>query len=257
VRVGTRAGAHYAEYTFAPSDRILNGFIQALVGLYDYAAVAKDPLGLALFTAGDAQARAMVPQYDTGAWSLYDQFEESSLSYHELLTEFLKHLCERTRKGPPVVEAPPPTVTQTTPTAPGTGGTGAPPAGGATSTPTPAPAPEAIPGDDLYCTTTQHFEEDLTTPPAIALLSRALPTSARAGVRLSLSKIATVRLVVKRGGHIVWHNSATVRRGKPRLLWLTPSKAGMYSITLTASDLAGNFQTATGTIKLSKGAKAT
>ncbi len=35
VRVATPAGALYAEYTYAPSDRILNGFIQALVGLYD------------------------------------------------------------------------------------------------------------------------------------------------------------------------------------------------------------------------------
>ena len=32
-------------------------------------------------------------------WSMYDQFAESNLNYHELLTEFLQHLCERTRKG--------------------------------------------------------------------------------------------------------------------------------------------------------------
>ena len=98
VRVKTAAGAHYAEYTYAPSDRILNGFIQADVGLYDYASITKDPLGLQLFEAGDAEARAEVPRYDTGAWSLYDQFGESNLNYHELLTEFLQHLCERTVK---------------------------------------------------------------------------------------------------------------------------------------------------------------
>src|SRR6185312_11101311 len=43
VRVKTAAGALYAEYTYAPSDRILNGFIQALVGLYEYTAITKDP----------------------------------------------------------------------------------------------------------------------------------------------------------------------------------------------------------------------
>ena len=32
VRVSTAAGAHYLEYTYAPSERILNGFIQSLVG---------------------------------------------------------------------------------------------------------------------------------------------------------------------------------------------------------------------------------
>ncbi len=136
VRVATPAGALYAEYTYAPSDKILNGFIQALVGLYDYTAITKDPLGLALFEAGDAQARAMVPLYDTGAWSLYDQFGESDLNYHELLTEFLQHLCERTRKGaagsrrrpphrhtgrrrPPTRRPPPPHRRGTTPGRPG------------------------------------------------------------------------------------------------------------------------------------------
>src|SRR4029077_420023 len=126
----TAAGAYYAEYTYAPSDKILNGFIQALVGLYDYTQITNDPLGLKLFEAGDAEARAEVPHYDTGAWSLYDQFGESNLNYHELLTEFLQHLCERTRKGPPLTSAPAPAPlpTPTTPSTPTTpaGGTAPP-----------------------------------------------------------------------------------------------------------------------------------
>ena len=89
VQVKTPAGSMYAEYTYAPSDRILNGFIQAVVGLYDYTQITKDPLGLKLFEAGDAEARAETPHYDTGAWSMYDQYSESNLNYHELLTEFL------------------------------------------------------------------------------------------------------------------------------------------------------------------------
>ena len=38
--------------------RILNGFIQSLVGLYDYTMLTHDPLGQKLFEAGDAEARA-------------------------------------------------------------------------------------------------------------------------------------------------------------------------------------------------------
>ena len=131
VHVKTAAGAEYAEYTYAPSDRILNGFIQADVGLYDYTSITHDPLGLKLFEAGDAEARAEVPHYDTGAWSMYDQYGESDLNYHELLTEFLQHLCERTRKGPPTATAvtPAPSPTPSTPPA---GGAGAP--GGASET---------------------------------------------------------------------------------------------------------------------------
>ncbi len=213
VRVITPAGALYAEYTYAPSDRILNGFIQALVGLYDYTSITKDPLGLALFEAGDAEARAIVPAYDTGAWSLYDQLGESNLNYHELLTEFLEHLCERTSKGPPIRQ-------------------------------TNAP----IAGDEIYCTTAEHFTADLNTPPVISLLSKTLPGGARAGVQLSLSKISTVSLTVRAGSKVVWTNTATVERGKPRLLWITPAKGGTFSVTLAAKDLAGNFSTTSGTI---------
>jgi D-glucuronyl C5-epimerase C-terminus len=280
VRVKTAAGAEYAEYTYAPSDRILNGFVQSLVGLYDYTSITKDPLGLQLFEAGDAEARAETPHYDTGAWSMYDQFGESNLNYHELLTEFLQHLCERTGKGAPLTQAPPPTPTPTTTTTAPTPAPASPPsAGGSTSetggssaaavarsatatterarrasTATTPPA-TPIPGDTIYCTTAQHFTTDLHTPPVLSLITTVLPTSARAGVQLSLSKISTVRLTVRQGSHVVWTNSATVERGKPRLLWTTPAKTGAYSVTLTATDLAGNFSTATGTITLAKGAK--
>jgi D-glucuronyl C5-epimerase C-terminus len=254
VRVRTPAGANYAEYTYAPSDRILNGFIQALVGLYDYASITKDPLGLALFEAGDAEARAEVPSYDTGAWSLYDQYGESTLSYHELLTEFLQHLCQRTRNGPPFTVAAPPAPTPAPPPAPtpggtggttgATGGTGASTARAVASTAATSP----IAGDQIYCTTAQRFTEDLHTPPVIRLLTTALRGGTRAGVQMSLSKVSTVGMVIHQGGRVVWTNRATVGRGRPRLLWLTPSGGGTFTVTLTAADPAGNFATTTGTI---------
>ena len=37
VRVPAESGDHYAIYPFAPNLRVLNGFIQSLIGLYDYA----------------------------------------------------------------------------------------------------------------------------------------------------------------------------------------------------------------------------
>jgi hypothetical protein len=262
VRVRTGAGANYAEYTYAPSDRILNGFIQALVGLYDYTSITKDPLGLALFQAGDAEARVQVPHYDTGAWSLYDQFGESNLNYHELLTEFLQHLCDRTRKGPPLAAgepAPAPTPTTATPTTTPTATTPTsttPAAGGAagpsavTAAASVAQTGAQIPGDAIYCSTAQRFQADLRTPPKISLLTTSLRSGSRAGVTVSLSKISTVRLTVRQGGRTVWTNSATVGAGHPKLLWVTPSRAGSYSISLSATDLAGNFSTAAGTITL-------
>ena len=99
VRVPEQDGDHYAIYSYAPKLRVLNGFIQSLVGLYDYARLSGDPEGTALFTAAEPEARREVPLYDTGAWSLYARGSstyESSLSYHDLLQGFLANLCNRT-----------------------------------------------------------------------------------------------------------------------------------------------------------------
>ncbi len=214
------AGSHYLEYTYAPGERILNGYIQSLVGLYEYAKLSGDPEGQALFEAGDSNARAETPRYDTGAWSLYDQHSESDLSYHELLAEFLEHLCERTNTGEPLASVHTP-----------------------------------IPGDEVYCTTAKHFREYVKTAPVIALLTQNLRTSQRAGVQMKLSKVASVSMSISLGGHTVWSNSATVEGGKPRLLWVTPSKPGTYTVALKARDLAGNEASATGTIVVSKAGK--
>ena len=95
VRVDTPAGAHYLQYSYAPSLHIINGFVQALNGLFDFAALANDPEGRALFAAGEAQARVELPTFDTGAWSLYQPGQESDLGYHVLLRDFLRELCKR------------------------------------------------------------------------------------------------------------------------------------------------------------------
>ncbi len=252
VRVATKGGAWYAQYTYAPSDRILNGFIQADVGLYDYTTITKDPLGQKLFEEGDAEARAQVSRYDTGAWSLYDQYGESDLSYHELLTEFLQHLCERTRKGPPLSPgAPPPAGTAPPPTTPvpvTPGGGTSSSAGSARAAATTTP----IAGDEIYCATAKRFGEYEKTPPLVALLSSKLKGGTRAGVQVSLSKISTVSIKVLKGSKLVFTNSATVAAGKPRLLWPTPAGGGTFRVSVAARDLAGNFATTSGTVVVSR-----
>ena len=95
VRVSTDAGAHYLIYSFAPRLRVLNGFLQSVIGLYDFSQLTGDARARALFAAGEAEARVDVPRYDTGAWSLYSLERESDLSYHNLVRDFLRNLCER------------------------------------------------------------------------------------------------------------------------------------------------------------------
>jgi len=100
VRVDTPVGAEYLQYSFNAGLHIINGFVQALNGLFDFGALANDAEGRALFAAGEAQARVEVPTFDTGAWSLYQPGRESDLGYHELLRDFLRGLCARVPQPP-------------------------------------------------------------------------------------------------------------------------------------------------------------
>src|SRR5215210_7647994 len=52
VRVALPDGAHYALYSFDPGLRVINGFMQALVGLYDLGRIAGDERAQALFADG-------------------------------------------------------------------------------------------------------------------------------------------------------------------------------------------------------------
>ena len=100
LRVATGGGAEYALYSFAPGLRVINGFIQALVGLYDFGRIADDDRARALYADGERVARVELPTFDTGAWSLYSRGtieHESDLAYHQLLRAFLRSMCSRTQ----------------------------------------------------------------------------------------------------------------------------------------------------------------
>jgi hypothetical protein len=96
VAVKTPLGARYLQYTFLPRTSILNAFLQSLIGLYDFAHVSGNAVAAQLFAAGNAEAEAEVPHFDTGAWSLYEPGDEDDLSYHQLVTGFLNQLCTLT-----------------------------------------------------------------------------------------------------------------------------------------------------------------
>jgi len=98
VRVRSAGGAHYLIYSFDRRLRVLNGFLQAVTGLYDVAKITGDPRAQALFAAGDRAARREIPRYDTGTWSRYSLGgSRADVGYHRLVRDFLGNLCERTR----------------------------------------------------------------------------------------------------------------------------------------------------------------
>jgi hypothetical protein len=96
VTVPATLGVRFLQYTFAPSLLIVNADLQTLIGLYSYAQVSGNPTAQTLFAKGNAEAIAVLPSFNTGAWSLYSPGVEDDLSYHELVTGFLVQLCTLT-----------------------------------------------------------------------------------------------------------------------------------------------------------------
>jgi hypothetical protein len=237
VRAGTAIGAHYLIYSFAPGLRVLNAFTQAVNGLHDFALLANDAEGKALFAAGEAELRAELPAYDTGAWSRYSLRREADLSYHKLARDFLDNLCERLEQ-----DAVRP--------APGAAAANGAPTGGAVPgvAPPPAPAPPADPAP--YCAAATRFSSYLHQPPAVALVSRRARAGSRAVLRLSLSKPAYVKLAVLRGRRTVAVLAALLHSGRRSLVWTRPRGAATYTVMLRATDLAGNVGSSRGELEV-------
>src|SRR3954463_9447175 len=100
VAVQGPAGPSFLLYSQSPTVLVGNGIAQALIALDNYRAATGDPDAAARVTGGLAEARRLLPLYDTGAWSLYDRSPtkpgtESDLSYHQLFEGFLEQLCTK------------------------------------------------------------------------------------------------------------------------------------------------------------------
>jgi hypothetical protein len=98
VAAKTRRGIRFVQYSFDPPrrDEVINAFLQALIGLNDYANISGNAVAEHLFQAGNAEAEHEVPDFDTGRWSLYQPGQLDPISYHELVTGFLQQLCRIT-----------------------------------------------------------------------------------------------------------------------------------------------------------------
>jgi D-glucuronyl C5-epimerase C-terminus len=100
VTVQGAAGPSFLLYSQSPSVLVGNGIAQALIALDNYRATTGDVDATALVNSALAEAKRLLPLYDTGAWSLYDRTPtkpgtESDLSYHQLFEGFLNQLCDK------------------------------------------------------------------------------------------------------------------------------------------------------------------
>src|SRR3954451_13026048 len=100
VTVQGAAGPSFLLYSQSPTVLVGNGFAQSVIALDNYRATTGDADAATLVNSALAEARRLLPLYDTGAWSLYDRtptrpLTESDLSYHQLFEGFLVQLCTK------------------------------------------------------------------------------------------------------------------------------------------------------------------
>jgi hypothetical protein len=200
VRFTRPTGVHYLQYSYAPKLRIANGFTQALNGLHDFAALANDDEGRTLFASGERELRHELPQFDTGAWSLYSKpGSESDLGYHKVLRDFLTGLCDRLTKAG---DDPSPTL--------------------------------------YCDTATRFTKDLTTPPTLKVKLPKKAPRAkSRVTIRITLDKISAVTVTATRAGKVVFSHAARWSHGT-HTLRITPSQRGALTIRATGVDLAGN-----------------
>ncbi len=117
VAVRTARGLRFVQYSFDPSpaDEVINAFLQAVIGLNDFANLSGDPLAEELFVEGNAEAEHEVPYFDTGSWSLYQPGVPDTISYHKIVTGFLEQLCSITHASSTALPLPTSAPTSRTP----------------------------------------------------------------------------------------------------------------------------------------------
>ena len=90
------AGPWIRLYAFS-NVAVLNAQLQTIVSLQDYATQTGDQSANALATQLQSSAAAMLPRFDTGAWSLYSLGgPEATLEYHKFVVRLLTTLARRT-----------------------------------------------------------------------------------------------------------------------------------------------------------------
>jgi hypothetical protein len=88
------------EYGFSDM-AVLNAHLQTLVSLYEYVRLSKDSKAAATLAQMDSAAHSLLPQFDTGCWSLYSfGGAPASLHYHTYHVALLGQLAAET--GDPV-----------------------------------------------------------------------------------------------------------------------------------------------------------
>jgi hypothetical protein len=89
-------GLWIREYGFSDM-AVLNAHLQSLISLGEYVRISGDPAATATLGRMNTAARSLLPQFDTGCWSLYSLGgSPASLHYHTYHVNLLHQLAATT-----------------------------------------------------------------------------------------------------------------------------------------------------------------
>lgn len=88
----------FEEYPSSPPSYVLNGYVFAIVGLYEYAVVTKSEAAWVLWQQSIEILKSALPLYDRGFWSCYDRFpgRVATVDYHKIHIEQMHTLADLT-----------------------------------------------------------------------------------------------------------------------------------------------------------------
>ena len=91
----------FEEYPSNPPGHVLNGFIFALLGLWEYYKVTGNTSAKNLWENGLLTLEKNIQKYDCGYWTIYDQYTKHVVGqkYHDLHVQQMKVLYELSGKG--------------------------------------------------------------------------------------------------------------------------------------------------------------
>ncbi len=88
--------ARFAMYSFQPQMRVLNGELQTVVGLADYARLSGRRDARRVLRRTARGLAGSLEAWDTGAWTLYNSGgREATLHYHQLAADFAARACRQ------------------------------------------------------------------------------------------------------------------------------------------------------------------
>jgi hypothetical protein len=93
--------------------------------------------------------------------------------------------------------------------------------------------------------TASNFKRYLKTPPVLEVLTRRLRAHRQAALRFHVSKISRVGVTLRRSGRTLLQTSANFTYGDHAFAVPVLTHAGRYTVTVDATDLAGNYSSIT------------